>query len=855
MDPSRNPEGNRYREPVSGAVGAEAGVPGVPEGRTIRSRLEIFVVVAAVASAAMGLELVQSRVLSSLYYNHVVYLTVTIAMMGFGISGVLVSLSARRIQSADGLLTVLVAGFATSQFICLHLASHIPGILPLSSTLVKLTVSYLILVIPFMFAGSALGLVFMTHGRDIFRLYFIDLAASAAAAGAFTLLLWPMGADGFIWLCAGVALMAFLLFATASGVSRKTVVILAAPFVVGLIVLGPKLIGDRPDWYKSLGRIFLPHWGGTATIEETHWTPITRVDVLFDPVRDLMHGEPIPDAQDQRMVTQDGSAVTMMWGPGRVERAMERGRQRFAEGAIPITYLMRGAVERALVIGVGGGLDIVEARAFGAKHISAVEINPATVQVAQGRLADFAVWPRWENVQLHVAEGRHFVRSTRERFDTVVMSGIDTFAALNSGAYVLAENYLYTVEAMEDYLKVLDQDGIMTIFRWLFTEPRESLRLANMFVRAASGQGVASPEKHIMVIAQEMGWPVKMAATMIKNRPFTREEVRIALDQVAKSDLLSVVYLPKVFDAGEQTSLEQAAFTREARLLAPARLAYGTLLGLRTEDERRAFVAAYPYRIDPVHDDRPFFFEYYKNLGLLTALTGDLEEIRGSVVNLTLYILFAVTLAVAFLAMIVPLLAFAREGLRVRGLWSLLFYFTSLGVGFMLVEIGMMQRLTLYLGHPMYSLAVVLSGLLVFAGGGSYLAGRLGWPLRRLFALGMLGTGIAVPVWVVVTAWGLPLTAAWPIALRVGVALSSLLAVGLLMGIPFASGLRYLESEHPRFIPWAWGINGITSVMASILAIILAMRFGFVAVVAIGGLVYLAGFIAIRWHLATGWRG
>ena len=199
--------------------------------------------------------------------------------------------------------------------------------------------------------------------------------------------------------------------------------------------------------------------------------------------------------------------------------------------------------------------------------------------------------------------------------------------------------------------------------------------------------------------------------------------------------------------------------------------------------------------------------------------------------------------------MIWPLHCFHREGLRVPGVWSLLAFFSSLGVGFMFIEMGLIQRLNLFLGHPMYSLSIVLAGLLLFTGVGSYMAGTLTWRPSRLLTVGMLGTAGTVMAWSLVMNIIIPITFKQPSTVRVVVTLVSLLPVGLMMGIPFATGLRLLQERHERFIPWVWGINGLTSVMASILAIILAMRVGFQFVLILGAITYFLGWVAVRHFL------
>jgi hypothetical protein len=525
---------------------------------------------------------------------------------------------------------------------------------------------------------------------------------------------------------------------------------------------------------------------------------------------------------------------------------------------LDILYSLGRAPEEVLVIGAGGGKDVVIARAYGAGAIDAVELNPATVDLVANGFLDYTEWPAWEGVDLIVGEGRHFVRTGDKTYDAIVMSGVDTFTALSSGAYVLSENYLYTVESIQDYLASLEPDGFLGIYRWFFPQPRESLRLANLYVQAAGELGISDPERAIMVIASGH-W----AATLIKNGPFTPEEVATAVASVEAHDGFSLVFMPKVFPPEEQEAVEAWAFSSRDAELGQAREAYAGLMEAASAEERRRFEEGYVYNISPVYDDRPFFFEYFKPGSVQEADSGwakgglreQITALRGNAVHYVLHILLALTGVIGLHAMIVPLLVFKRQGLRIDNGFSLAAYFCALGLGFMLVEIGLMQKLTLYLGHPMYSIAVVLAGVLLFAGVGAFLSEGLALPDGRKIAVGMLGTAAAVGVWLAVGPSALAATAGWPLVGRVAVCLATLAPLAMIMGIPFATGLRYLERRHPAFIPWAWGLNGLTSVLGSVAAILIAMNAGFTVVLVAGAVVYAAGLLAFLLHRRTAvWR-
>ena len=800
----------------------------------MKNKFKMYLIVFCVAWAALALELLQTRVLSALYYNNIVYLTVTIALMGFGISGVVVSIFARKLKDPEQLASLCLGLFSISAFLCLRAASFLPVIAPNSSTLVKLVIAYFVLTLPFIFAGCTLGLIFMTHGRDIYRLYFFDLVASGIGAFCFTFLLRPLGSDAFIWIVCVVALVGFTIYALKTRLSKVYIGFIGAVFLIGVLSWGNNLVNDEPVYYKFAGMLKQ----NNAHVESTIWTTIAKIDIWSEGT----------NPAKSKTLTQDGCAPAIF--PSEQYRTDRLNNQKAPNVMLTpqsLPYIIRPEPDDVLVIGPGGGQEIVIAHTFGAKHIDAAEINPATCDLVRGPYREYLLWPTWDNVALYNAEGRHFVSSTNKTYDVISMTGVDTFTALNSGAYVLSENYLYTVEAIEDYLNSLKPHGTMFICRLMFDQPREALRLANIYLYGAERMGIKDPSQCIMII----GWlfhPTMWGATLIKKEPFTPQEVEAILKRIEGQLDLGAVYIPDVFPKDLQQRIETKAFSHQSEVMKPARDAYYGLMRAETLEQRQAFEKAYMYNIAPVTDDRPFFFEYHKVAEMFRP--NEIRETwsRGTIVHYVLFFLFALTSLVSFVAMIVPLYIFEHEGLKVKRIWSLLLFFCCLGIGFMFLELGFVQRLSVYLGHPMYTLAVVLTGILIFTGVGSYYAGTKNTNRDKLLKQGMISTAVLSVIWIPVMNLIIPLTMGSPLTVRIFISLISLFPIALFMGIPFATGLRYLEGTYPRFIPWAWGINGLTSVMGSVLAIIIAMRIGFTVVILLGCVTYIAGLLAMLYH-------
>jgi len=326
--------------------------------------------------------------------------------------------------------------------------------------------------------------------------------------------------------------------------------------------------------------------------------------------------------------------------------------------------------------------------------------------------------------------------------------------------------------------------------------------------------------------------------------------VREVQAAIAGDPRLSIVYMPKVFSPEIQADMERKEADRDA----PARFARSVYNRVLTAppQEQAAFVRSYQFRIDPVYDDRPFFFEYFKPGAHLIdpdSLSVDLKIIRGPAGYYVLYLLLAICSVITVSSILVPLWLFQRRGLNTPGAVPLIVFFACLGAGYMLFEVGSMQVLNVFVGDPAYSLALVLAGLLVASGVGAALSVRLArLPAVRVISFATAIISTAMLVWLAFAHLMHPRLMQLPLAARAAITLLGLLPVGILLGLPFPTAVKALEKLNPNFIAWAWGVNGVTSVLASIVAIVVAMRMGFTIVVCIAAATYLVGMVSYGLH-------
>jgi hypothetical protein len=449
-----------------------------------------------------------------------------------------------------------------------------------------------------------------------------------------------------------------------------------------------------------------------------------------------------------------------------------------------------------------------------------VEVNPHIAELLTGRYHGFTgrVFsdPR---VELVVAEGRHFLSTTSERFDAIQLSGVDTFAALSSGAYALAEAYLYTVEAVGDFLDHLAPGGLLSYSRYEFEPPRETIRNVSNMIEALRRRGVPDPAGRLMVVAGK-----EWANCMVKPDGFTAEEKEAVRRSTAALGF-RVSYDPD----------------------RPGHDAYDRLVRAGPE-ERAAFLRDYAYDVSPVLDDRPFFFQYFKPRTLLRPPPGvDLRRDWPVVVPtglLTLAVTLVLLTLLSALLILAPLRGRVGAGAGARR-GAVFGYFAALGLGFLFVEITLMQAFTVFLGNPTYALSVVLFTLLSSSAVGSALTqGRD----ARL-------TLLALPPVLVAAAFGLraalPALLGLPLAGRIACTMALLAPLGLLLGTAFPQGIRRLAGAAPALVPWAFAVNACFTVLGSASAVLLALLAGFRVPMIAAALLYALA-AALLPRLATG---
>lgn len=769
--------------------------------------LQALTVSFSVSASTLLLQLVQTRIFSVVFWNHLVYFIISIALLGYGISGTWLAFG-RHTRLARWLtmptaacLFVVSTLFAT--LVSPQLGPGLSEIAVAPPRVALLLFTYAFAVLPYFFSGWMLGVVFRDHAERMHTLYLVDLVGAGLGCMAFLLLIQPLGGVALLALATAIGAVPVLVL---EALKRRG---LPAFIVTAVLLIGTFALDNRlntiivPEPGKAYTASFDLSGGDDRRFHFSEWNAISRIDVVSQ--------ERNPT---YKRIFIDGDAWTYfdearVWPPPSPEA------DRFHQIGIRAPYFFQSPeeVEDVLTIGSGGGIDVYVALQNGAERVDAVEINPTTYRIMREEFAEGAqnVMLR-DGVQTFNEEGRSFVRRTDRRYDVIVMHGIDTFAAINSGAYVLSENYLYTVDAIKDYMRQLKPGGTLAITRWLHYA--ETPRLFAVCLQALKEIGVENPTECVVL----HGNRAVGCTILVRMEPFSDGKV----DEFGK--YLQKHYGGSMFHPqmpGDEEFPEEDTIVRVAS-------AYEN----GAED---ALFAGLPYDISPVYDDSPFFFHFDRLSTLARVFDPQVfrDYIRGQWPSFTLFTLLFATLVAVVLFMFLPL-AFTQTA-RVPHFATRLLYFSCLGVAFIFVEIALMQRFALLLGHPSRSLALVLAGLLISAGAGSFLAERftprLPWLLAGLAAALLLAAYAYPAIIEAGLGWSLPARGALTLALIV--------PLGILMGMPFPAGIRAVAAHAEAAVPWMWGVNGGTTVLGSILAIVIAIWGNFTLVFLLAAAAYL----------------
>ena len=789
-----------------------------------RIRARHFAGLFLLSLATLLLEIALTRILSVSLWYHFGFLVISTALLGFGVSGITLALweDLRERKDLDLALGICGLAFAICVVFSFWCMQRIPFD-PFSVAVDRrqfafMPIYFLSVALPFFCSGLAISLLMTRGSKEITRLYAYDLLGAGAGCALVAAVIARFGGTGSVLIAACVGSLSAAILASGS---RR--ILASTGALVAVVLLGASFYGEK------LIPIHVSANKGRRKVEAIYsaWNALSFVQVVE-------HPGGAKEPAERRILIDAGTAATGISDLRPDVRTVLANRPEQVEQLSMIAYA-RKANPKILIIGSGAGGQVLEGLQRHASSITAVEINPAINDIVANRMNDF-----WGNlyhqpeVRLVTDEGRSFVRRSKEKYDAIISVHTISNAAVASGALSLAENYVLTREAFEDYLDHLTPDGAIFFTRPEFQIPRLVSTAREIFAQ----RGMGPIDNHLFAFSEseETEAPGRLsflAGFLLKNGEFVPGEVE-EIRKILKSSgpdapNLKVLYAPDE-RPGNSLSTQIVSATQLDDVL-------------RNNDSLLA----------PATDDQPFFNQHTRWSRIRWRTIVDLFSQQQPlaarmaledrpIAEVTLLILLVQSTILAGLCILLPLALLNRRGLQVEGRGSWLGYFAALGLGFIMVEIALLQRFLLFLGQPVYTYAVVLAGLLIFTGVGSYAAGKFGpASLKRV----LLCIVALVPITALITPMAFRAFLGFGIFGRITIALLLIAPLGFVLGMPFPLGLRLAMHRSSALGSWAWGVNGFFTVIGTVLALMLGMVIGFRMVLMLACACYLGGLMAL----------
>jgi spermidine synthase len=780
----------------------------------------VYIGIFLVSASVLMLEILLTRIYSVTLFYHFAFMAISVAIFGGALSGVVVYLLPRLFKNEKARIhlsiTALLLAFTSVAGVVIQLHFKIAEkYSPLSARL--LIISYLISAVPFFFGGLAITLGLTHFTRKVSRIYFSDLLGAGIGCLMILAVLNLFDAPSAVFIVASVAAAAgFFFFCSRNkktfDLLRKSLLILSLMFFVcGIVNNDLKIVRviNSKGRKINLDKVLLEKWNSFSCVSvynqyHRDWSLSRQYkgDVLNSIYMDI-----------------DALASTPIINFRGITNTAE-----YLKWELTYTAFLFNEKPAAFIIGPGGGRDIATALVAGARKVDAVEINPIIVNdVMLGLFKKYSggiyEYPR---VSVEINDARSSIRSSTEKYDVILASLVDTWAASSAGAYNLSENNLYTVEAFTDFYNHLNANGILSIERW----DSESLRLATVANEMAKKAGIDDVSNYIVMVAV-----ANLNNFLLKKTPWRPEEIE-KLNDWCRERGFWVLWDP----------ISRYEHHPIGKYLC------------RKPDARKQFVDGYIFDISPTYDNKPFFFQKEKQKTLAGLIGHSLKKglfFKGKIlfnkgVSSLQYFLLWIALLV-LLVIIIPLFVLKKKKARQGFLNTIapLTYFSFLGLGFIFIEMALMQKFILFLGHPVFALSVVLFSLLVFCGIGSRFTEKWARIEKRPLILRSIPAVVLIHLLFLFTVTPLFYSLiSLPAFIRTVISVILLLIPAFVMGMPMPLGIKYLNEHNKELIPWAWALNGSFSVLGSVLATYFAIVKGFNFAYILGIMFYLVALLA-----------
>ena len=781
------------------------------------------------SAAALAYEVLLIRLFSIVHWHHFAFMVISIALLGYGASGSLITVFQRRLlDNYDYVFIINILLFGLSSIACFVAVQQLPfnalEILWDSSQWQRLLLSYLLLTLPFFFVANAIALTIMRFHQQVPLVYGIDLIGAGVGALLVMLLLLEFSPDKLLRILAIGGLVAGLFALHALSDRQKVLAVSILVLSMLAVFMTPQQwLALRMSEYKGLSQTLLIK---DVSLRLSHNSPVSQTDVVHSPFIPFRHAPGLslqsPAAPPEQLaVFRDGDEMNTI---DHVTDNSSLEYHDYMSSALP--YHVHNAAKNTLVLASTTGAQILQAHFHGIPRIDAVEPDGQLSLLITDRYADYFGWQNLKDkVRIQTISARGFA-AAENNYDLVIMGPSGASAGGSAGVHALSTSYDYTVEALYSYLKLLAPEGLLSITLWTSTPARGNLKLFATAVAAMKNAGIGHPEKNIAWIRS---W--NTATLILKNTELTAAEIKRVRD-FSQARSFDLAWLPgiKKHEVNKFQLLQEPVF-----YLAAQSLLQQPLSGQSTSTgEENSFIKQYKYDIHAATDNRPYFNNYFRwsSLEELLSLPGRAGISMIGVGYPTLLVTLAQAAVAAFVLILLPLVFVKTDKKKDGRRADIIIYFFAIGLAFLFIELAFIQKFTLILSQPLYAVAVALCAFLIFSGLGSlYVQHTIMTGSKTIIPFILRRSVILIGLITVCYIVLLPLISSTimslPEIMRIASAFVLAAPLAFVMGMPFPVGIAILQQTRPHFIPWAWGINGCASVLSAILAVLLAIDIGF----------------------------
>ncbi len=777
-------------------------------------------------------EIILTRIFTITQWQNLSSLIICLALLGFGASGTFLvifrKVISRNLDFFIWFLLLLYPVTLISGFIIFCKIPFNPFEIGINNLQVwNFFFQFLVLGIPFFLGANVIGIALTKFPTG--KIYFSNLVGSGF--GAIFVILVSFILHPFLILTVIISI-SFLCLIIFSINLKKKILLLSILISILLITLFAysfdHLNLKQISQYKSISRTLnLPE----AKILEERYSPLGLVQVVeakgFRSTIGLSLVSPF-EIPEQKGIFFDGSSVSPITPFAGNKSKIEY--LNYLPSILPYVLLENYRKEKALIVGVGGGEGILKAILHDFKGIQGLEINRDVINLMKNEFSEFSgnIY-NLPNVRIINKEARGFIKTSQEKYNLIEISMLDAFNTASAGTSSMNESYLYTVESIKDFYEHLEDNGILAISRWILTPPRDNLKMLNTCARALRDLEIENIKKHIIFIRS-----MQAATLIISKKQFSEKQIANT-KSFCNSKLFNIIYYEGISEneVNRFIKLEEPLYYRAAENI------------LSGTDKN--FITDYDFEIKAATDNKPYFYNFFKPKLLKQISQFGVSKIPFTEWGYLILILLLIpVILISSVFIILPLIFIKSSEKRLN--LKIIFYFGLLGIGFFFIEMPLIQKLVLFLSHPTYSLSVIISGLLLFSGLGSYFSDRIFKEKNRILFASLLVSFIIL-IYLGFFKYLLPELIQLNIFFKILITILLLMPLGFFMGIPFPQAVNFLKRINQSKVPWAWGINGFFSVISILSATICAIVFGFNIVFLVACVCYLAvGILSLQFQ-------